>query len=259
MKVNKKKRALVFIMSALLILTAGIVFAYYQSKEKYLDPRVRKAREYYDKYDKLGSENDFHGVLSVLDSIELIYNSYPHYKNSYEQGVVHNNRAATYITMAIHYPDSSLSLDGINLLAKDSLLSLAKINIEEAIQFYEKWLEVFGTMTVNEIRQHIEVSFLKGMDSYSAKEQQKFLKERVEEYSEAKYETKRRLSVAYTNLGIVNRHRKNYKRAIQLYEKALVLWEHNLAARNNLNILQGKPLEKRNFIERMFPPERKVE
>jgi len=259
MKINDKKRALIFIMSALLFLAVAIFFAYHQSKEKYLDPRVRKAREYYNKYDKLVEENNYQGILLVLDSIEMVYLSHPHYQNSYEQGVVYNNRAATYISLAIHYPDSSLSLDGINLLSKDSLLSSAKKNIESAIQYYKTWLEEFSTKEEDEIQRKIDESFLSGMNKYAPEEQQKFLQKRVEEYIEAQYETRRRLSVAYTNMGIISRHHEKYQKAIQLYEKALTLWEHNLAAKNNLNILQGKPLEKRNFIERMFPPERQVE
>jgi hypothetical protein len=49
----------------------------------------------------------------------------------------------------------------------------------------------------------------------------------------------------------------DYEKAINNYQKAIDLWDQNLTAENNLNILLGKPLKKRNLIQKLFPPKRK--
>ena len=45
---------------------------------------------------------------------------------------------------------------------------------------------------------------------------------------------------------------------LRLSDEAWVreLWDRNLTAKNNLNVLLGQPMEKRNVIQRMFPPDR---
>ena len=69
-------------------------------------------------------------------------------------------------------------------------------------------------------------------------------------------ETDRRVSVCYTNLGIILRSRDDNEGAAEMYIKALELWEMNLEAENNLNRLLGRPLKKRNIIQKLFPPEK---
>ena len=71
-------------------------------------------------------------------------------------------------------------------------------------------------------------------------------------------ETDRRLSVCYTNLGVIERTRGNYQEAIMNYEKALNLWDRNLEAENNLNRLLGRPIKKRNLLQKLFPPDRET-
>ena len=66
-------------------------------------------------------------------------------------------------------------------------------------------------------------------------------------------ETPRRLSVSYTNLGIMYRFREDYENAALSYKKAMDLWEDNLSAENNLNILLGRPLKKRSLLRKIFP------
>jgi len=45
--------------------------------------------------------------------------------------------------------------------------------------------------------------------------------------------------------------------AYDYYVKALDLWSENHAAKNNINILFGKPPEKQSILRKLFPPERK--
>ena len=83
-----------------------------------------------------------------------------------------------------------------------------------------------------------------------------FIKKRITEITEAQTETKRRLSVSYTNLGLVYRQQLKYEDAVLSYQKAIENWDRNLTAENNLNKLLGRPEKKRNLIQKLFPPER---
>jgi len=87
-------------------------------------------------------------------------------------------------------------------------------------------------------------------------ELESYLDTRINEIIDTQVEIDRRLSVSYTNLGIVYRYRMQYDSAAYCYEEALDLWEQNLSAENNLNVLLGRPQKKSNFIQRMFPPDR---
>lgn len=245
------------IMGALVLLGVGIASIYYNYQNKSIDPRVVKARELYGNYDEFAQTNQFKKVLQLLDSVKQVYAPIAHYNNSYEMGVVYNNQAAVYLTMALHFESNSLSLDGITPLSKDSLLHLSQQAVKKAIRIYEEWLGEFEKIPEDELKMHLQNNFIVGFQGYSAKEKKRFLKKRTKEITDAQLETPRRLSVAYTNLGIVKRHQENYTEAIEYYEKALKLWDRNLAAENNLNMLLGKPLKKRNFIEKLFPPDKK--
>jgi tetratricopeptide (TPR) repeat protein len=246
-------------MGALALIAFGIASVYYGFENKKVDPRVIEARKIYDRYDKYASENDYKGVLLLLDSVENIYASIPHYKNSYELAVLENNRGATYLTMAIQDSTQSFSFDGVNILSKDTLLHISELHLQKAIDVYKKWLEFYKNKNPKTIEKEIKTDFFKGLNENDNLKRNDYLQNRIEEIELSKIENKRRLSVALTNLGIVKRHKARYKEAILLYEQALELWDQNLAAQNNLNILLGKPIEKRNFIQKMFPPEKDKE
>lgn len=250
---NKNKRAFILVMTALSFIVIIFAYFYYSNKNSSNDPRIVEARELYQKYNAYASENDFNQIFSLLDSVEYIYSTIPHYSKSFEVGVLYNNRAAAYLTMALYDNKPRNFKD----YTKDSLLSLAKSNVNTSIIIYENWLSKYKDREINEIEKLIQSSFFKGLSVYSEKEKDRFLKNRIKEIETAQYETKRRLSVAYTNLGIINRHLENYENAIVYYQKAIELWDQNLTAENNLNILLGKPLKKRNLIQKLFPPKRK--
>jgi len=248
----KNKRAFILAMIALCIIVISFAYFHYKNINESKDPRVKSARLLYEKYNEYAVINDFNNIFSLLDSVEYIYSQYPHYKESFEVGVLYNNRAAAYLTMTLHnIPD-----DNFANLTKDSLLNLSEFNVKKSISIYENWLEGTANLEGKELKNYIKKDFLDGLNNFSEKDKEKFLDHRVNELETAKYETERRLSVSYTNLGIIYRHRENYEQAILCYQKALKLWEQNLSAENNLNILLGKPLKKRNLIQKLFPPKR---
>lgn len=250
------KRALMFVMGALVLIGFGIAQLYFNFENSKVDPRIINARELYSNYDSLAQQNNFKGIFTLLDSIEIIYTSIEHYKNSYEVGVIQNNRAAAYLSMAIYFESNSLSLDGINTLSKDTLIEMGNGAVIKSISTYENWIKKYANKNESDIKNIVVDDFLNGLESYSNIEQSRFISKRVTELHEAQIETPRRLSVAYTNLGIVNRHKENYKEAIENYEYALKLWDRNLGAENNLSTLLGQPLKERNVLEKIFPPDK---
>jgi len=254
--INKPKRALMLIMGALVIISFGIAQLYYSYENNSVDPRIVEARQLYSRYDNYTELNNFKGIFSLLDSIENIYNAFQHYENSFEMGVLYNNRAAAYLSMALYFENNSLSLDGITTLSKDSLIELSDTYVAKSIQLYENWLIKYADKDKIQIKNSLKENFSIGLEEYTAKENQRFLLKRIQEIQEAQLETKRRLSVAYTNLGIVKRHQGKYKEAIEHYTYALKLWDRNLSAENNLNTLFNQPLKKPNMLQKILPPDK---
>jgi len=254
----KPARGLILVMISVVLLGVVISTFYYRRINQSVDPRIVSARELYAEYDELAQQNQFNQVFKLLDSVESIYNTLPHYLDSYESGVLYNNRAAAFITMAIHKDSMAVPAGSAEwkLMGKDQLLNLAEEAVQTSIRIYEKWLGDFSGLSEEEISGRIRSTFLTGLSEFPEEEQLNYLKRRVDEIADAQLETPRRLSVSYTNLGIVNRHRENYEDAILNYQQAIDLWEENLAAENNLNLLLGRPLKKRTFIQKMFPKER---
>jgi len=248
-KKTKPTRTLILIMGVLVLIAIVISRKYYRDQEASVDPRIKPARELYEKYNSYAASNQFDSVFHLMDTIESIYNLTDHYASSFELGVIYNNRAAAWLTLGIfgeYYDDWE----------RDSLVTMADTAVRKSMSIYEVWNENLGDLDETEIRKVISDDFTGGLESYSSEEQEKFLETRIAEITEAQAELDRRLSVSYTNLGIVYRHKEIYDSAALCYEKALELWDRNLTAENNLNSLLGRPQKKRNFIERMFPPER---
>jgi tetratricopeptide (TPR) repeat protein len=242
----------------LIIAVAGILVArsYYRNVNSTVDPRIQRARELYGQYDRYASSGDYYRIFALLDSISDIYRATPHYEESFELGVLHNNRAAALMTIALYRDSIPESANPYHDIPNDSIFVLAERNIREAIALYEKWNSRFEGKDEEEIRKLIEPEFMNGLDKTDPDLAIKYLKNRVKEIRESVVENPRRLSVCYTNLGLVYRYRKQYPEAVAQYEKAIELWERNLDAENNLNKLLGRPLKKRNIIQKLFPPER---
>jgi len=249
--INKTTKALILIISALVLVTMLIAHFVYKSINESVDPRVVTARMLYEGYNGLAQRNAFDSVYILMDEIETQYNRYPHYRDSYEVGVLYNNRAASYLTLAL-YSDTT----AMRLKMRDSLVNLSEIAAKKSIKIYQEWLLKYENKSPEEISQMASLDFFIGLENYNEKQQSRFFKRRVEEIESAQEETKRRLSVSYTNLGIIYRHHKQYEMAAEHYKTAFDLWDENLVAENNLNLLFNKPARERNFIQKLFPTKR---
>ncbi len=238
-------------MSTLFVLAFVIAHFYYKYENESVDPRIVEANLLYDKYNEMAQEADYNSVFSLLDSIQSIYSKIPHYKNSYEVGVLYNNRAAAYITMAIN-PELS------DALAADSLLELAMYNADKSIKIYKQWLAKWKNKTEEQIKNELVRYFPQEDKAFKGRNVSRFINRRSRDIVESQYETERRLSVSHTNRGIIFRHQSDYEAAVQEYLKALELWPDNLAAENNLNIIFDKPLKRRSILRRLFPKPRRV-
>ena len=231
----------------IVIVIIGLVVAwnYYGSINNSEDPRIIEAKTIYLRYDLLANENKYDEILSLLDSMSNIYNKYDDYRYSYEMGVVVNNRVAVLITMAL--------FETPNNLEKDSLLNIAKKDALSSISIYNDWVNEFGTLSENQIKTIFEPIYMVSNSEFEIDKREQYLNKRIDDIMLAQKETSRRLSVSYTNLGIIYRHQENYEEAIKCYQKALELWDNNLTAENNINILLGRPIKERSVLEKIFP------
>lgn len=249
-KLSKGTRITIIIMVILVI--AGIITAktYYQNINNAEDPRVIEAKVLYKKYNELTVQSDFDSIFFILDKILCIYNDVPHYKNSYETGVLFNNKAAAFLTKALYKsPDT---------LEKKMLLDTAKFFTEKAIGIYNNWKNDYSNLNQDNLYTRVLNDFYDLTDNYSDKECRNFIKKRIKDIEIAKKEIDRRLSVSYTNLGIINRHNEEFEAAVLNYKKAIDLWDHNYTAQDNLNLLLGRPIKKRSAIQKLFPPSKKL-
>ena len=134
-------------------------------------------------------------------------------------------------------------------LPQDSIIALAEAAGRNSIYIYESWEDEYRGKTPDQIREHILGDF----PDFPSGEGEVYLDTRVKEILRAMDETPRRLSVSYTNLGIVYRYHEDYKNAAACYTRAIELWEDNLTAENNLNILLDRPMKKRSLLRKLFP------
>jgi tetratricopeptide (TPR) repeat protein len=250
-------RTLIGVM--VIVVIAGVLIArsYYERMNRSVDPRVVPARELYSKYNSYAREGDYYRVFALLDSVEQIYRATTHYDGSFELGVLDNNRAAAFLTLAL-FGDSIPGASHPYLeLGPDSLVTLAEIHVRRAIGTYLEWNQRFVGKSTDQIIRIIGPEFLKGLQNGDPEMEKAYLENRAGEIENALIENDRRLSVCYTNLGLAYRFRGAYEEAARHYEKALELWDRNLDAENNLNRLLNRPVRKRNIIQKLFPPDRR--
>jgi len=226
----------------------AIAWVYYGNINRSVDPRVRQAHVMYGRYNVYASENNAEMVLALLDSIEDIYLSVPHYTDSYEMGVVHNNRASVFLTRALS--------DSVVEEIRQYYFSLSEKHLNESMSYYTRWIDLFGDKSEEEITDCVHEEFSADGSLSKNKNLDAIIRSRVKEIRTAQLEMPRRISVSYTNLGIIRRHENKPEEAIDYYIKALELWDQNHVARNNMNILFGEPIEKQSVLRKLFPPER---
>ena len=247
-KLTRQSKILIVILLIFSSICFGIAYVYYSSKNKTEDPRVLETKFMLQRFDKLLAENKFTESLSLLDSIEPVFKNTCGYSDSYELGIVYNNRASVYLSKALYQETDSLE--------KQTNLSFAKANIDSCISIYIKWLEKNKDLSTKELLEKNSQFFQESDIAFQGKNIQKILQKRVEDLVLAQNETPRRLSVAYTNLGTIQRHQYCQPEAIESFIKAISLWKDNYTARNNFNVLMGKEPEDRSIIEQLFPPEK---
>jgi hypothetical protein len=179
----------------------------------------------------------------------MIYRALPCYAGSWEMGVVHNNRGSAWISLALYKSSDSLR--------KAELLFSAETNIRLAIAVYGRWLATFDTAPVPELKASVLKCFPPDDPAFRGLNYQRIVEKRLKDLELAKVENKRRLSVAYANLGIIQRHQFQQDSAITSYLAALKLWKRNPTAKNNLNTLLGRPAEDESILDQLFPPDRR--
>lgn len=224
-------------------------YIYYKDKNNSEDPRIVQTKNLFRQFDELMKENKFSSALPLADSIESTLSSVPGYLESYEPGIVCNNRGSAYLSMALYETKDSAE--------RVRLLELAKKNIDSSIVIYSTWLDKYSTLSKDELSEYVKPFFQENDEAFKDKNYKKILQKRVDDLILAQKETPRRLSVCYTNLGIVLRHQYKQNEAVECYIKAIKLWKDNFTARNNFNVLMGKPPQDRSIINQLFPPDKK--
>ena len=244
---TQTKRVLVGIF---IIICASLLVAYiyYNGKNKAEDPRIVQTKYMFRQFDELMKENKFSSTLPLLDSIEIILMKVPGYKESYEPGIVYNNRGSVYLSMALYSSKDSIE--------KFRLLEISEKNIDSSIAIYNTWINKNNNLTEAELSKNAEQFFSQNDVAFAGRNFKNILHKRAEDLVLAQKENPRRLSVCYTNLGIVLRHQYKQNEAAQSYIKAIKLWKDNYTARNNFNVLMGKPPEDRSIIDQLFPPDK---
>ncbi len=250
LKINKGTKIITSIMIILAAVGLSIAWIYYGNLNKSVDPRVKPAQIMYGRYNVYAAENDHQKVLELLDSIQEVYLAIPHYRNSYEMGVVLNNRASVFLTLAL------ADTVNFNIELRQHYFMLAERHLNQSIDYYSNWLTAFKNKKEDEIFDIVHASFANDSLLKDHKHLDAIILNRVKKIQTAQVETPRRLSVSYANMGIIQRHQNELEKAVDYYVKALDLWSENLAARNNLNVLLGEPIEKQSFFRKLFPPDR---
>lgn len=251
-------RILILVMATVVIAGVLIARSYYGNINQSVDPRIVKARELYTRYDRYAQAGDFYLIFSLLDTIEMVYQEMAHYRGSFEMGVVENNRAAALLTIALYWDSIASENNPYHDMEPDTVALLAQTHALNAIHIYESWPLKYEGMSEQEIREVIRPEFESKNENgdLPAADRSRILSNRTREIETALRENSRRLSVCHTNLGVIYRYQGNHTGAVEAYETALTLWDRNLEAENNLNRILNRPLKKRNFIQKIFPPDR---
>jgi tetratricopeptide (TPR) repeat protein len=224
-------------------------YIYYKDKNNAEDPRIVQTKYMFRQFGELMKVNEFSSALPLTDTIISVLVSVPGYMESYEPGIVYNNKGSAYLSMALYENKDSSE--------RARLLELAKKNIDSSIVIYNSWQDKYSTQSKDELFDYIKPFFPQNDEAFKGKNYKKILQKRVDDLILAQKETPRRLSVCYTNLGIVLRHQYKQNEAVENYIKAIKLWKDNYTARNNFNVLMGKPPRDRSIINQLFPPDKK--
>jgi len=249
LRITNQTRNLLLVMAGIVVAGVLIAWIYYRYQNAAEDPRVKEARILLNKYDELMQEGAWEEGLQLLDSIENIYRKTPCYAGSFEMGVIHNNRGSAWLTMALYKTGDSMQ--------RSEMLVVAEKEIRASIRSYQQWLQQIEPLTEEQVKTIVIRCFPANDPVFEGKDYLRILQKRVHDIQLARVETPRRLSVSYSNLGIIQRHQYLQDSAVLSYMTALKLWKRNPTAKNNLNTLLGRPQEDESIIEQLFPPDRR--
>lgn len=217
------------------------------------DPRVKEARTLLQAFDDTLEQGNYDASLALLEAADRIYRDTPGYRESFERGVVENNRATVHLLRA---ETALLAEDEVPEQQLQESLETAADHARRAVEWYRRWLRDYGSLSPEDLRRRIAPTFDSAHPSLQDVDLEAVIDKRVEDVVLAQLETRRRLSVAYTNLGVIQRYRGRLDEARSLYEHALALWDRNYTAADNLNRLLDRPRERRPVLEQLFPPDR---
>lgn len=239
--------AITVIVSFLAVLFA---FLYYRNINASQDPRIEKAVKYLSRYDKESAGGDITAAFHLLDSAFVVFSSLPDYTDSFEKGVIYNNKCSNLLLTAMY--DSTLGLN-----EKKTLLDLAGSYCDSSILVYQQWLSEWEKLSVEEILYRLKPVMQKDDPAFKGYNFKKIFNRRIKYITEAQVETPRRLSVSLTNKGTIFRHRLMPDSAAACYGRALDLWKNNRIATSNISVLMGGDPVKPTIIESLFPPDKK--
>ena len=240
---------LILISIAVIVVAAFVTaYIYYSAKNRAEDPRVVEVKKMLAGFDKICTEKGFDFALLKLDSIETVLKNTEAYTDSYELGIVYNNRGSVYLQQALYEITDSA--------ARQSMLEAAAYWIEKSIERYTGWMKKYGALHADSLMIITRKTFSRSDPAFARHNYERVVQKRVDDLLMAQKETPRRISVAYTNQGIIRRHQYRQDEALQCYIQAIKLWKDNVTARNNFNVLMGLPPEDRSIIDQLFPPEK---
>jgi len=232
----------------------AVVFAllYYRSVNRSEDPRIAEARDFISEYDRVSGRINSYSFFFLLDSADNIFRSLPDYKNSFETGVIFNNRCSGMLLMALY--DTTVAER-----EKSTLLDLSMNYCDSAISVYNSWMREWGGLSEGEISSRLTEFMSSEDDAFNGRNFNNILRRRIKNIETAQLETPRRLSVSYSNKATIFRHYLKPDSAMVYYRKALSAWGDNRTARSNLSVLMGGDPIKPKLIESLFPPDRNKE
>jgi hypothetical protein len=248
-KISKGTKVILSITLSVSLLAIVFAVFYYRSINNSEDPRIRKAREFLAKYDKLSGGVDSFNSFYLLDSAYSIFRSLTDYRKSFETGLIHNNKCSALLIMAIY--DSSITEN-----EKKELLSLSMKYCDSSITNYTAWISEWDGLAPSAVEGKISQFMMKDDPLFKSSDFRKVLQRRIRNICSAQIETPRRLSVSLTNKGTIYRHMMNADSALICYQDALALWEENITAKSNLSVLLGGEPVRATLIQSLFPPDK---
>ena len=243
-------RKILAITISVALLAVVFAFFYYRGVNRADDPRVAEARRYMSEYDRLAGGKDSYTRFNLLDSAGLIYRSVPGYSNSWEHGVIYNNKCSGLLLMALY--DST-----ITETEKETLLELSVIYCDSSIAVYNRWLGEWEELPDEEVSDRVLAEMDASDSAFARLNFKRISGKRIKDVMLAQVETPRRLSVSYTNKATAYRHLMMQDSALVYYDRALALWKDNRTAESNLSVLLGGEPLKPGLIKTLFPPDRR--